>query len=102
MFRGRTQSAQNRQLMPEGRLSGPMPWVIAIMVFLTVLAAAAALTLSSATTSMGEQLSREATVQILTPDLAVRDREQRAAQRALVQLPQALLLQQMQLLLPLW
>ena len=88
MFRGRTQSAQNRQLMPEGRLSGPMPWVIAIMVFLTVLAAAAALTLSSATTSTGEQLSREATVQILAPDPAVRDREQRAAQRALVQLPQ--------------
>jgi cell division transport system permease protein len=30
-----------RGLLPEGRLAGPMPWVIAIMMFLTVLAAAA-------------------------------------------------------------
>ncbi|TVV69603.1 cell division protein, partial [Sphingomonas solaris] len=27
-----------RRLLPESRLSGPMPWVIAIMMFLTVLA----------------------------------------------------------------
>jgi cell division transport system permease protein len=25
----------DRKLIPEGRLSGPMPWVIAIMLFLT-------------------------------------------------------------------
>ena len=29
-------------LVPQARLSGPMPWVIAIMVVLTVIAAAAA------------------------------------------------------------
>ena len=33
--------AADRRLLPEGRLAGPMPWVIAIMMFLTVLAAAA-------------------------------------------------------------
>ena len=35
--------AAERGLLPEGRLAGPMPWVIAIMMFLTVLAAAAGL-----------------------------------------------------------
>ena len=40
--------AADRRLLPEGRLAGPMPWVIAIMMFLTVLAAAAGLRLASA------------------------------------------------------
>ena len=42
---GRT-SAADRRLLPEGRAAGPMPWVIAIMMFLTVLAAAAGLGLA--------------------------------------------------------
>ena len=37
-----------RGLLPEGRMAGPMPWVIAIMMFLTVLAAAAGLGLAGA------------------------------------------------------
>ena len=35
----------DRKLIPEGRVSGPMPWVIAIMLFLTLLVAAAGLAL---------------------------------------------------------
>jgi hypothetical protein len=35
-------------LLPKGRLTGPMPWVIAIMMFLTVLASAAGLSLDAA------------------------------------------------------
>ena len=35
----RSFGAADRRLLPEGRLAGPMPWVIAIMMFLTVLAA---------------------------------------------------------------
>ncbi len=73
----------DRKLMPEGRLNGPMPWVIAIMVFLTVLAAAAGLALASASADMGSQLAREATVQILAADPAARDAEQAAAIAAL-------------------
>ncbi len=65
--------------MPEGRLSGPMPWVIAIMVFLTVLAAAAGIALASASAGMGQQLARQATVQILEPDPAMREQQQRDA-----------------------
>jgi predicted MFS family arabinose efflux permease len=41
--RARKFGAAERGLLPEGRMAGPMPWVIAIMMFLTVLAAAAGL-----------------------------------------------------------
>jgi cell division transport system permease protein len=63
--------AHDRKLIPEGRLSGPMPWVIAIMLFLTLLVAAGGLTLAEA--------ARQVTVQIIGSDPA-----QRAAQRAAV------------------
>ena len=39
--------AAARGLLPEGRVAGPMPWVIAIMMFLTLLAAAAGLGLAA-------------------------------------------------------
>ena len=39
--------ASEGKLFPEGRISGPMPWVIAIMMFLTVLAAATGMALSA-------------------------------------------------------
>ncbi|MDQ4088424.1 MAG: cell division protein, partial [Pseudomonadota bacterium] len=45
-----------RGLLPEGRIAGPMPWVIAIMMFLTVLAAAAGLGLAGAAARLDDQL----------------------------------------------
>ncbi|WP_395636958.1 cell division protein FtsX [Sphingorhabdus sp.] len=69
----------DRKLIPEGRLSGPMPWVIAIMLFLTLLVAAAGLTLAEAARQGGQDLARHVTVQIIEADPA-----QRAAQRAAV------------------
>ena len=71
--------AHDRKLIPEGRLSGPMPWVIAIMLFLTLLVAAAGLTLAEAARQGGQDLARHVTVQIIEADPA-----QRAAQRAAV------------------
>jgi len=44
----RAAAAARHRLLPEGRVAGPMPWVIAIMMFLTVLAAAAGLGLAGA------------------------------------------------------
>ncbi len=41
-------SSHDRKLIPQARLTGPMPWVIAVMLFLTLLATAAALALGSA------------------------------------------------------
>jgi len=69
----------DRKLIPEGRLSGPMPWVIAIMLFLTLLVAAAGLTLAEAARQGGQDLARHVTVQIIESYPA-----QRAAQRAAV------------------
>jgi cell division transport system permease protein len=71
--------AHDRKLIPEGRLSGPMPWVIAIMLFLTLLVAAGELTLTEAARQGGQDLARQVTVQIIESDPA-----QRAAQRAAV------------------
>ena len=71
--------AHDRKLIPESRLSGPMPWVIAIMLFLTLLVAAAGLTLAEAARQGGQDLARHVTVQIIEADPA-----QRAEQRAAV------------------
>lgn len=75
--------AADRRLLPEGRLAGPMPWVIAIMMFLTVLAAAAGLGLQRAAASLADEVGTRITVQIVeaNPDL----REEQAG-RALARL----------------
>lgn len=62
----------DRKLIPEGRVSGPMPWVIAIMLFLTLLAAATALILGHAAGESGTDLARRATVQVIEADPAAR------------------------------
>ena len=67
----------DRKLIPEGRLSGPMPWVIAIMLFLTLLVAAAGLTIADASRQGGADLAQQVTIQIIEADPA-----ERAAQRA--------------------
>ncbi len=60
-------AARNR-LLPEGRVAGPMPWVIAIMMFLTVLAAAAGLGLGRAASALGADLAGRVTVQVIEAD----------------------------------
>ncbi|HEX8263050.1 MAG TPA: FtsX-like permease family protein [Allosphingosinicella sp.] len=57
-----------------------MPWVIAIMMFLTVLAAAAGLGLGGAAASLGAGLGNRVTVQVLEPNP---DRREAEAARAL-------------------
>jgi cell division transport system permease protein len=76
----RSFGAADRRLLPEGRLAGPMPWVIAIMMFLTVLAAAAGLGLGGAAASLGAGLGNRVTVQVLEPNP---DRREVEAERAL-------------------
>ena len=76
-------SQADRRLLPEGRLAGPMPWVIAIMMFLTALAAAGGLAMGDAAHRLGGDLGRQVTVQIVAADPAVRDRETDAAQHVL-------------------
>ncbi|WP_454885735.1 cell division protein FtsX [Sphingomonas oryzagri] len=76
-------SQAERRLLPEGRLAGPMPWVIAIMMFLTALAAAGGLAMGSAASRLGVDLGRQVTVQVILADAAARDREASAAQQLL-------------------
>ncbi|MXO75692.1 cell division protein [Altererythrobacter aerius] len=75
-------------LIPHARLAGPMPWVIAIMVALTVIAGAGGLALRNLADSARSELSGAATVQIVEPLAAERDRQVRAAERVLARLPQ--------------
>jgi len=70
--------AAERTMLPEGR-AGPMPWVIAIMMFLTVLAAAAGLGLGGAAGRLGEQIGNKLTIQIVEADPSARAAQAQAA-----------------------
>lgn len=67
------------ELIPQARLSGPMPWVIAIMIALTVIAAAAGLALRNAAATARSELSGGVTVQIVEPAPEARERQAAAA-----------------------
>jgi cell division transport system permease protein len=75
-------------LVPQARFAGPMPWVIAIMVALTTIAAAGGLALNNLADGARSELSGAATVQIVEPLAAERDRQARAAEAALAALPE--------------
>lgn len=72
---GRAQPA----LIPRSRLSGPILWVVAIMVALTVLAVAAGLALARLTAAATSDLEGAITVQVLEPN---RDLARAGAARA--------------------
>lgn len=75
-------AAHEAKLIPDGRFSGAMPWVMAIMIFLALLAAAAALTLADAARDGRSELSRQATAQLLESDPQARSvGQQRLAAR---------------------
>jgi cell division transport system permease protein len=75
------------RLLSEGRLSGPMPWVIAIMMFLTVLAAAAGLGLGGAADRLDTTTGNRATVQIVEPNPDRREEQAVAALSLLKRFP---------------
>lgn len=77
----------DRRLIPEGRVSGPMPWVIAIMIFLTLLVAAAGITLIDATQQGSRDLAQRATLQIIDADPVARAAQRAAVARHLRTLP---------------
>lgn len=66
-------------MLPESRLAGPLPWVIAIMMFLTVLTAAAGLGLRQASSHLRAGLAGRITVQIVEADPVQRSRQTQAA-----------------------
>lgn len=72
-------SAAERRLLPEGRAAGPMPWVIAIMMFLTVLAAAGGLALRQSAQSLSGKLADRVTIQIVDANADTREAAANAA-----------------------
>jgi cell division transport system permease protein len=71
---------QHRRLLPDRRLSGPTPWVIAILMLLTLLAAAAGVGLARSANAIGSAIAGRVTVQIVTANPVTRA-EQAAALR---------------------
>lgn len=71
------------RILPQARLSGPMPWVIAIMIALTVIAVAAGLALANLAANARAEIAGGVTVQVVEAVPATRDRE---AERALAEL----------------
>lgn len=67
------------QLLPQARLAGPMPWVLAIMIALTTIAAAGALALNNMANAARAELSGGVTVQIVEASPGERDRQAAAA-----------------------
>jgi len=87
MFKFFVIPGHDRRLIPEGRLSGPMPWVIAIMIFLTVLAAAAGLAMTRAMGDVSDELSSRATVQIVEANSEIRSDQAAAVAERLRSIP---------------
>ncbi|MFL6857844.1 MAG: cell division protein FtsX [Allosphingosinicella sp.] len=75
------------RLLPEGRLAGPMPWVLAIMMFLTLLAAAAGIALGSAARGLGTGAGNRATIQIVEANPDRREAQARAVAALLERQP---------------
>ncbi|NNM77129.1 cell division protein [Sphingomonas sp. ID1715] len=71
-----------RRLLAERRRIGAMPWVLAIMVFLTVLAAAAGLALASSAGALSGRMDQRVTIQIVEADPALRNAQAEAVVKA--------------------
>jgi cell division transport system permease protein len=61
-------------LLPQGRITGPMPWVIAIMMFLTVLASAAGIALDHAAQTLSADIADRITIQVAEAEAGARTR----------------------------
>jgi cell division transport system permease protein len=75
--------ARDRRLLPDSRMVGAMPWVIAIMLFLTVLAAAAGFGLAQAGSQLRSGLAARVTIQIVEADAVQRERQTKAVLKEL-------------------
>ena len=80
--------AADRRLLDDRRGTRAMAWVMAIMLFLTVLAAAFGLATLGVAAVLDRQLAGRLTVQIVAPEERVRTREAAAALAALQRLPE--------------
>jgi cell division transport system permease protein len=75
------------KLIPQRRMSGPMPWVIAIMVAMTAIALAGGLALGNAISSAQAEIEGGVTVQVTEPRAELRAEEARRAVGVIKDLP---------------
>ena len=80
-------NAPDRRLLDESRRTRAMTWIMAIMLFLTVLAGALGLGMFAATAQLDRQLAGRLTIQIVEPNAALRDGEAAAIVSAVARLP---------------
>jgi cell division transport system permease protein len=71
------------EIVPQARMSGPIPWVIAIMVAMMVVAAAGGLALRNTGKAAARELSGGITIQIVEARAGERERQAQAALAAL-------------------
>lgn len=72
--------SESARMLPQARIAGPMPWVIAIMIALTVMAVGAGLALANLADNARAEIAGGVTVQVVEGAPAERERQ---AQRAL-------------------
>ena len=75
------------ELLPQARMSGPIPWVIAIMIMLMVIAVAGGLALRNVAKAAANELAGGVTVQVIEARADVRNAEARQAEAILRGLP---------------
>lgn len=71
MSAGSRRNPEDR-LLPQARLAGPMTWIVAIMIFLTVLACSAGMALARSGEALAEASANRLTVQVTEADPARR------------------------------
>jgi cell division transport system permease protein len=75
-----------RRLLPEGRSAGPIPWMIAILMFLTVLATASGLAVGSAARALDQDIDGKLTIQLAEPNATLRNGQMMALEGELQKL----------------
>lgn len=83
----RRPGARGASLLPPPRLAGPVPWVIAILIALVVIAAAGGLALSNLAAGARSELSAAVTVQVIEPNPELRPKASETAAQLLAAQP---------------
>lgn len=76
--------SESARMLPQARIAGPMPWVIAIMIALTVMAAGAGLTLNNVASNARAEIAGGVTVQVVEGAPLARERQAERAVSFLV------------------
>jgi len=86
-FGRRLRGGRAVDIIPQARMSGPMPWVIAIMVAMTAIALAAGLALGNAVSAARAEIEGGVTVQIIEPRADIRAAQAARAAKAMKSMP---------------